>query len=239
MKKIIGFATQFYTLWDYEAVPQYVTDVYGKHFQSGVEHKYYYIKNISTDIEKVKELYPDVAIDDGLRSTRSFTRNEKLDLPNNYFWAGKYAGRLIDEIMETDFQYCVWSAENYGNPYITEHPKYIAHFEAIEKQKQAEIDSAQTLKVGDVVEIEFVGNGYNADENYRECWTEGRYGDTIIKMLCSGVKPINGMYPYLMPIINGKAQRTRGKKLTITVTEVLNISISSYWGQVEQAIKIA
>lgn len=44
-------------------------------------------------------------------------------------------------------------------PYITNHPKYIAYFEAIEKQKQLEISQAQTVKAGDVVELEFVKMG--------------------------------------------------------------------------------
>lgn len=237
MKQIIGFATQFYTLWNYEAVPQYKTDSYGNHHQKGIEHKYYYCKNVSTDLDKVKALFPNVEIDTELRGTSSFTRNEKLDLPENYFWAGKYAGKLIDEIIEIDFKYCLWSAENYNMPYINSHPKYIAYFEQLERQKQIEMDNAQTLKVGDVVELEFVRNGYNADDNYNECWTEAILGDTVLKVLCSGVKPVNGMYPYLMPVVNGKAQKTKGKKIEVKVLEVFNKF--NYGGQIEQQIKIA
>ena len=237
MKKIIGFATQFYTLWDYEAVPQYKTDSYGNHHQTGVNHNYYYIKNVSTDIDKVKALFPNVEIDTELRGTNSFTHNEKLDLPENYFWGGKYAGKLIDEIMEIDFKYCLWSSENYNMPYITNHPKYIAHFEAIEQAEQAEINSKDLLKVGDVVELEFTRNGYNADDEYTECWTEAKYNDVEVAINCTGVKPISGIYPYLMPVINGKAQKTKGKKLTVTVMEVLETNI--YKGVVKQFIKIA
>ena len=237
MKKIIGFATQFYTLWDYEALPQFKTDSYGNHHQTGVDHKYYYIKNVSTDLDKVKALFPNVEIDTELRGTSSFTRNEKLDLPENYFWGGKYAGKLIDEIMEIDFKYCLWSAENYNMPYITKHPKYIAHFEAIVKAEQDEINSKELLKVGDVVELEFTRNGHNADEEYTECWTEANYNDVEIVVNCNGVKPVIGMYPYLMPVINGKAQKTKGKKLTVTVIEVLETNI--YAGVVKQFIKVA
>lgn len=237
MKQIIGFATQFYTLWNYEAVPQYKTDSYGNHHQTGVEHKYYYCKNVSTNLDKVKALFPDVEIDTELRGTSSFTRNEKLDLPNNYFWGGKYAGKLIDEIMESDFQYCLWSAENYNMPYITNHPKYIAHFEAIEQKKKLDIESAHTVKVGDVVELEFVRNGYNADEEYKECWTEARLGETEIAVCCGGVRLVEGMYPYLMPMINGKTQKTKGKKIEVKVIEVFNTGI--YGGIVKQQIKVA
>ena len=237
MKQIIGFATQFYTLWNYESVPQYKTDSYGNHHQTGIEHKYYYCKNVSTDLDKVKALYPNVEIDTELRGTSSFTRNEKLDLPNNYFWAGKYAGKLIDEILDSDFNYCLWSAENYNMPYITNHPKYIAYFEAIEQKKRLDIENAQTVKVGDVVELEFVRNGYNADDEYKECWTEARFGETELKVLCNGVKAVTGMYPYLMPMVNGKVQKTKGKKITVKVLEVFNTNI--YGGIVEQQIRVA
>ncbi len=237
MKKIIGFATQFYTLWNYEAVPQHKTDSYGNHHQTGVNHNYYYIKNVSTDIDKVKALFPNVEIDTELRGTSSFTRNEKLDLPENYFWGGKYAGKLIDDILEIDFKYCLWSAENYNMPYIINHPKYIAHFEAIAKAEQAEINSKELLKVGDVVELEFTRNGYNADDEYTGCWTEANYNDVEVAVNCNGVKPVSGMYPYLMPVINGKAQKTKGKKLIVTVMEVLETNI--YAGVVKQFIKVA
>jgi hypothetical protein len=237
MKQIIGFATQFYTLWNYEAVPQYKTDSYGNYHQTGIEHKYYYCKNVSTDLDKVKALFPNVEIDTELRGTSSFTRNEKLDLPENYFWYGKYAGKLIDEVLDSDFNYCLWSAENYNMPYITNHPKYIAHFEAIAKAKQDEINSKELLKVGDVVELEFTRNGYNANDEYTECWTGANYNGVEVAVNCNGVKQVSGMYPYLMPVINGKAQRTKGKKLTVTVIEVLETNI--FAGVVKQFIKVS
>jgi ribosomal protein S17 len=258
MKQIIGFATKFYTLWHYEAIPQYRTDSYGTHHQIGVQHNYYYCKNISTDLDKVKSLYPNVAIDKGLKGTTSFTENEKLDLPNNYFWAGKYAGRLIDEIMVSDFQYCLWSASNYGgktSEYIEAHPIYLAHFEAIEKAKQTKIENAQTVKVGDIVELEFTRNGFNpwysdggkidridsTDEYpasmYDRCITEAKLGDTVITVQCSGAKYVGGMYPYIMPSIDGKVQKTKGKNITVKVLEVLNTTV--YGNIVHQQIKIA
>ena len=236
MKHIIGFATQFYTLWNYEAIPQYKEDSYGNYHQTGVVHNYYYIKNVSTRLDKVKELYPNVEIDTELRGTNSFTRTEKLDLPNNYFWAGKYAGKLIDDILDSDFNYCLWSSENYNMPYITNHPKYIAYFEAIEQKKRLDIENAQTVKVGDVVELEFVRNGYNADDEYKECWTEARLGETEIAVCCGGVRLVEGMYPYLMPMINGKTQKTKGKKIEVKVTEVFNTGI--YGGIVKQQIRV-
>ena len=80
-------------------------------------------------------------------------------------------------------------------------------------------------------------NGYNANADYTECWTEANLGDTVLEVLCGGVKPVSGMYPYLMPIVNGKAQKTKGKKIEVKVLEVFNTF--NYGGQIEQQIKIS
>lgn len=240
MKQIIGFANKFYTLWNYEAVSQYRTDSYGNHHQSGVDHKYYYLKNVSTDIEKVKHQFPGIEIDTELRGEKSFIRNEKTDLPAGYFWGGKYAGKMVDEVMESDFKYCLWSAENYGGQtakYIADHPKYIAHFAAIEAAKQALINSLPLLKVGDVVELAFQRNGYNANEDYTECWTDAIHGELDVVVCCAGAKRVDGMYPYLMPIINGKAQKIKGKNLAVKVLECIQVQV--YDGVVRQIVKVA
>jgi len=242
MKQIIGFATQYYTLWDYEAIPQYKTDTYGNHHHVGIQHNYYYIKNISIDLDKVKDLYPSLTIDDALKGKTNSFNYTTQNLPEGYFWGGKYTGKLIDEILEYDFQYCIWSANNYSgkvSEYIKNHPKYIAHFENLENAKQTEINSKQLLKVGDVVTLEFLRNGYNGsivDDEYTECWTDALYGDIDVYINC-GVKAVRGMYPYLMPVINGKAQKTKGKTLTVTVTEIFHTDIRD--GVVYQNIKVA
>lgn len=237
MKQVIGFATQFYTLWNYQAVPTFITDSYGKHHQTGIDHKYYYCKNISTDLEKVKALFPNVEISMELRGTSSFIRNEKLDLPENFFWGGKYAGKLIDEVLEMDFNYCLWSAKNYHMPYITNHPKYISYFKSIEEQKRLDIEKAQTVNSGDVIELEFLSNGYNTDEDFTECWVNASLGDTELKVLCNGAKLVSGIYPYVMPMVNGKVQKTKGKNISVKVLEVFNTEI--YRGIVTQRIRIA
>jgi hypothetical protein len=237
MEKIIGFTTKFYTLWAYEAVPTYRIDSYGNKHQTGVNHNYTYIKNVSTDLGKVKILYPNLVIDTELRGIHTFTRNEKIDLPENYFWFGKYAGSLIDDILEIDFEYCLWSVEQFKISYILNHPKYIAHIASIAQAKQTEINSKKLLKVGDVVELDFTRNGYNTDDLYTYCWSDATYDDVEVSIICKGVKFVGGMYPYLMPIINGKAQKTKGKKLTVTIEE--NVETTIYNGVVKQVVRIA
>lgn len=239
MKKIIGFATEFYTLWDYETQPQYKTDAYGNHHLCGVKHNYFYIKNISTDLNKVKVLFPDTTIDEGLRGkTSSWTNYEKKDLPNNIFWGGKYNGKLIDEILISDFKYCLWAMENYNQvkQYVSLHPIYLAHISEKEKEINNILNNASLLKVGDIVELVFETNGYNADDNYTGCWAKATFNETTIFVNCSGVKRINGIYPYLMPEINGKAQKTKGKKVQVHVIELLQVIVCG--GIVEQSVKI-
>lgn len=234
--QIIGFAKTYYTLWDYTQEPQYILDAYGKHHKVGVTHRYNYIKNVSTDIKKVRSLYPDIEIDTELRGTSSFFTSEKLDLPETYFWGGKYKGQLIEEIMEKDFDYCLWAVRNYNLPYIEKHPLYIAHMEAIEKAKQDKITDAGTLKSGDVVEITFNSNGYNANDDYTTCWTVAIYNDIKLNVECKGAHPVKGIYPYLMPIINGKAQRTKNKTIQVTVDTVYKTDV--WLNDVVQTISI-
>lgn len=96
--KIIGFAGKFYTLWDYQKEVHYSTTAYYEYIATGVTHKYFYIKNISTDIEKVKSLFPYTPIDDSLRGkVRSWEITEKIDYPSEYFPFGKLKGSLIAE----------------------------------------------------------------------------------------------------------------------------------------------
>lgn len=96
MSQIIGFAGNFYTLWNYERKENWSTNSRGEHYLSNITHNYYYIKNISIDLEKVKRLHPDLGIDENLRGkTQSWERNEKIELPYNLFPFGKLMGEDI------------------------------------------------------------------------------------------------------------------------------------------------
>ena len=209
--------------------------------QTGVNHNFQYVKNISIDLDKVKSIYPNVEIDEELRGkTSSFIRNEKIELPDGYFWGGKYDGILIDEILESDFQYCLWYSGNMSGKivkYIIESSKYITHFEAIAKAEKDEINSKVLLNVGDVIELDFLRNGYNANDNYTECWTEAQFGDVDILVNCNGVRRVDGMYPYLMPMINGYCQKTKNKRIEVKVLEILATRLD--YGVVKQIIKVA
>lgn len=99
MKQCIGFATEFYTLWEIWQTPVYSGNVVMNGVppqQIGINHEYYYIKNISKDLEKAKAAYPGVDVDEELRGqTRSFERFEKMEYPSDCFSFGKCAGEPI------------------------------------------------------------------------------------------------------------------------------------------------
>jgi hypothetical protein len=240
MKQIIGFATQFYTLWNYETENQYKEDAYGNQHQIGINHNFTYLKNISKDLDKVKEAYPNIMIDDELKGkTKSFSWNEKIELPEGYFWSGKHNRKLISEVIESDFEYCLWYAENYNNTTsesIKSNPKYISFLESKNQEKIDLLARTNLLKVGDKVELEFLTNGYNANSKLTECWVMATYKGLTVRVITSGVKKINGLYPYLMPIINGRGVKTKNKKIEVEVIEVL--SITTDFNEVQQLIKI-
>ena len=239
MKTLIGFATQFYTLWNYEAVKNYTADAYGNYHVSSVTHKYYYIKNISKDLEKVIEMYPGIEIDENLRGqSRNFSMIKKVDLPEGYFWFGKYYGNTIDDVIKSDFSYCLWASEC-GSfdiaDQIKKHQVYIDHFRKIEEEKVETIKNAKTLKIGDTVDLEFISNGINVLNDISRCLVKAEYGDTEIIVVCP-CRPVEGRYPYLMPIIGGKAKRTRGKTISVTVVDVQLTDVQL--GKVKQRILV-
>jgi hypothetical protein len=240
MKQIIGFGTQFYTLWNYETENQYRADAYGKKHQIGILHNFYYLKNISKDLVKVKELYPNVQIDEQLRGkTSSFSWEESLGLPEGYFWFGKHIGELINKVIESDFEYCLWYAENYNNTTsksIEENPKYISFLDSKNQEKIDLLASAKLLKVGDLVQLEFLTNGYNANKKLTECWIMASYEGFTVRAVTNGVKKVNGLYPYLMPIINGRAVKTKNKTIEVEVIEV--ISTTADFNEIQQLVKI-
>ena len=73
---IIGFSGTYYCLWSWITQTNYSMSGNGSYVATGGYTKYHYIKRISTDIDKVKKLYPTLSIDMGLHGkTWVFTDN--------------------------------------------------------------------------------------------------------------------------------------------------------------------
>jgi hypothetical protein len=239
MKKLIGFANKYYTLWNYSEEIQYITDSYGNHHKSGVKQSYDYIKNISFDIDKVKEIHPNVTIDESLRGKSwSWSNVEHIDLPNNIFWGGKYRGKLIDEILVSDFGYCEWANSQWNSvkTYLSTHPFYLEGIAEKERQHNEFLNKSGIVTVGDVITINFTTNGYNSDEKYTECWVKGWCNGIQLNVKVNGVRCVDGMYPYLMPLVGGKCQRTKGKSFEVKVNEVYGVDV--YGETITQTIGI-
>ncbi len=234
MKNVIGFAGQFYTLWDYETETTYVTDAYGQHWPSQSYTKYFYVKNISTDLDKVQKLYPDLSIDEGLKGRySSWEKRDPIEKPDGYFWFGKYCGKLIDEILVSDIGYCLWCVANNENKreslYIQAAPLYIAAKAQIEAENRVRIEESGIVPVG-LVELEFTTNGRNYHPDFG-CTAYAIYGDTEVIVAFPNAKQVLGRYPYIMPEVNGKLKKTKGKKFTVNVVSVTEPKIEWSYGK--------
>jgi hypothetical protein len=262
--QLIGFANTFYTLWDFRVETHYVMNSYGQYFPSGSTTYYFYRKNVSIDLDKVKTLYPDLPIDDSLRGkTSSWDKKDEVQLPNDHFWFGKYYGRKVDEILASDMGYCEWVVRTDSCrqvEYIMAHPIYIEHIAKIEAERQATLNAMNPLKVGDEVELEFISNGFmtmkkhpndvnmTSDEHYawesseesKQCVVKATKdgSDMVFYVSVPDFKRVAGRFPYIMPSINGKCQKTKAKRFKVKVLEVSE-PIQDRWNNITQSIKIA
>lgn len=233
MAKVIGFATEFYTLWDVRTEHNYVCDSYGTYHVSSTTTFYDYIKNISKDLNKVKNLYPNLPIDEDLRGvTQSWERTKQAELPEGFFWYGKYSGRKIDEILEEDIAYCLWCIRNYPNGSAAKHiensPIYHNHLDNVKKEQEQLIQSlGGAVEVGEV-ELTFTSNGFNYDETDGRCYARALRGELEVTVRFPSCKIVGGMYPYIMPMVNGKAMKTKGKTIKVNVVYCLEPQVTAY-----------
>lgn len=259
---VIGFATQYYTLWSYRTDGTYVTDAYGKHHKTGNVTYYTYLKNVSKSLDTARELYPNLSIDEGLRGkTRSFSTKGKEEKPSGYFWFGKHYGKLVAEVAKEDFGYCQWAVENSYDNEIVESIKatpewkdYEAKLKQEEKDALSEIDH---IKEGQIIELTFRSNGFNAwwsndgeieyiYNDYEDTYIHGydrvmtdaqiEGWDGTVRVIHKGLKHVNGRFPYTMPMVNGKCCRTKNKTFEVTISKI--VTKNYYAGEVQLTIEI-
>lgn len=106
---VIGFSGTYYCLWYWNTDSNYSLTGSGSYISTGGYTKYHYIKRISTDVNKVKELYPNVSIDMGLHGQR-WLRNDGFKrevLADDVF---PYGFRGVgDKIMDCNEAKFLWS----------------------------------------------------------------------------------------------------------------------------------
>lgn len=236
--KVIGFANKFYTLWD--VTSKVVESKYSK--DTLVTNTY--IKNISMDIDKVKELYPDVEIDESLRGhscTFEYTK-ERKETNTDKFNFGKYEGKLISEC--TDNSYLCWFFDNCDGERKQNVEARLVELgfvikddiiftqEEIAKQEQIE----RMLSNKEELEILFNRNLSIEFDSSDKCYGVYRNEDGILfKFNDVKLNYYNG-FEYGLPLVNGKAKRIKNKTIKIkdykyeitkydTIVEVLDFTI--------------
>ena len=248
--KVIGFATQFYTLWDITTEEEYFTDNYGNHWLKGIKTNYWYIQNISKDLAVVKAKYPDLKIDEELKGKTASWEKRSEDLTPHILKFGKYSGRSISEVVEIDFSYIIWLIENGRREtrlVCEELPQVVQYRAEIEKKRAEAMASHPVIENGEV-EIAFTSNPnrlvgedltYDSDIHeaikyyQKKCYAEATIGDgNQILVIFDEVKEVAGMYPYNMAIINGKAMRVKGKKMKLDLVVIKTKRFESYVKQI-------
>lgn len=227
MAQVIGFAGTFYTLWDVRKDEVYYTAPNGKHYLTGYTYYYTYLRNISTDLDKAKSLYPDLGIDEGLKGkTQSWVSENKEDLCPHIMKFGKYAGLDVADILNRDFQYLVWLCINgsysANRQYVSQLPEIITYFEQVEQDLvaagQARRKTFDDLVEAGVYEFE-VERNLGVGENTGRAFISKEINDVYIYFEFPAghfaIMSYNGFY-YGLPLINGKAKRIKGKRIRLS-----------------------
>lgn len=221
---IIGFATKFYTLWEKN---EFTKPEIGKFTE------YRFIKIVSTDLNKVKDMYPDVEIDMGLCGSRTFVVYDKKDFikePNDCFQFGKYKGQKIIE--NTDYEYMVW----YYQHVYCESEDVLANVEYIKNvleplgysfvghwcynPETTKYLAERKMKIAEAKERVKNGNvDFIAEKNLDN---EGHITINEIDYEFENYKVLSyAGYEYGLPTINEKGKKIKGKKIVITDFEVI------------------
>lgn len=217
----IGFANKYYTLWNVVTKNQ----KHGHEDHQWVSYEYY--KNISTDINKVRELYPGIEINEALKGmTHSWNSAPVITWDNvDTYRFGKYKDCSIEGIGCDD--YVAW----YWNQVSGEHRAFVGKvLESRGFEVETDENGNQWLWSPEDVKIrkeeaakkdEFIRYLLNTPElklfMERNLTVDGIYMDEFVnyKFDCV-VREYNG-YPYGLPTRNGKSGiRVKGKEINIT-----------------------
>lgn len=230
---VIGFAEEFYTLWTYRKEEQYSTRYTAngeEHFKSGVKHIYYYLKNISKSLDKVKELYPELEIYEELRGQKNqYTYSDgyadRVEYSADILAKGKYALKPIKEI--EDANYLIWYFENVENGNDSERNQNIA--ERLIELGYVKIDNsfftkekadaiAQKQIVKESILKQFETEGELIIEFTKNLDYLGYYNYNGVEIKFEEFKTMNyNGYEYSLPTINGKGKKIKNKSVKLVL----------------------
>ena len=227
--KLIGFANQYYTLWEYSR--EVTTGRSGVRY---IKEQYTYLKNISRDINKVAALYPNIQPDPDLKGhTKSWGR-ERVEYPVNVFRFGRYEGCRFDEV--TDYSYMRWyfeqtfrSAQELLKPILEANGYHVFTYgdgnwgvetqEEYHQKLERERDRAEMRRtIMEAFEAGELVLFIDSNPNSNGEWIEQRSGMTI-QFDEVAERDYQG-WTYYLPVLNGKAKRVKNKSIKITSAEV-------------------
>lgn len=212
--KTIGFATQFYTLWDVQVSPVYQSNDRGQHTLIGHNYVYTYIKNISMDLDKVNRLYPELSIDHSLCGItgREWTKFVDIPVTETQFPFGMYKGTEISECND------VWQlmrCYEHGSTVFGPRRKVLARRKLIELGELVRYDWLQCIDARHIGENE---------EHVVRCFQNRKYATKSIvldeeKRKAEELRKAASEYYF-----------TDGQKVELSVKEVDRFSFETQYG---------
>lgn len=220
MKQVIGFASQYYTLW------MLTIRAEESQFERRKVFEYTFVKNISHDLEVAKQKYPNATIDLTLRGHTNICRSESEKINQDLFQFGRYQGTKISNC--TDLDYLYWYVRQVLSDENKKHclDVLLAHGYGLEGEfvfTPEEMEQRRIIKkeIADLedsinkgyIELQITSNVLFEKEDLFIVLTDKR-----LRLIFSEAKSLmyNG-YEYYLPIINGKAKKLKNKHVRVHV----------------------
>lgn len=220
---VIGFAEEYYTLWDMVSHLNHYQAPSGQVYPSYETRHYTYLKNISKDLDKAKKKYPDLEIDKYLRGRRNSFSLEvrENDLSPEMLKSGKYAGWDVRELIQVDLGYCIWLVGSSWNKktvdIVKETQGYKDYMFQLEVEKEQKIKNQVVYDSGEYI--------FNIERNVDANGRIGLYGNHQVLFLnFHKVKSfIYNNSPYYLPVFNGKAKRIKNKNILYKIEIITTV----------------
>jgi len=230
----IGKSDKFYTLWEVNTETR--TTMRGETYRVTTHQ---YIKNISFDLVKATNKYPNAILDTSLRGHSSWTSVDYPKPPVDEFQGGKYRGDKIAEC--TDYQYLHWA---YDLGYIIPYDAREIVLGILESQGYRKINDTH---IATPEEVERIEKSYTECEEAQKTLEEfgsikivatknldefGNLSVGNIEFNFPNYKELEyAGYPYGLPIDSkGKAKRIKNKEIEI-IPASWETAIDEYgWG---------
>lgn len=226
--QVIGFATVMYTLYNYE-----ITEIMDhKGYPTGEFYCYCsFVKNISSDINKVKALYPDLKIDETLHGhivsykygKSGIEEPRETPVHEVKFPFGKHKGGVIVDC--PDAGYIAWVLGNnvfHGTPNAMAAVAVRAEQLGIKEFNHRfwtpeEMESDEYRNTVKFIETIESGNPFEVifDRNLDIC---GHVYNNRFEYAFNEYKEMGSSYygMYSLPVVNGKAKRIKNKAIKVT-----------------------